>query len=153
MKKSCFQVMTWKHKIFIMIPWLLYLCTHFIWKLFLYCFQNRPCFHCSYNQKKSYLCLKKIFYIFYCTGLISHQWFGIHLACSVPVACLQRTQHIYSSFLFVVVTESIKTRQGRPSTDELHHFEEKEEEKKKKILMTHDTWNVTPVTWHLTSDM
>ena len=53
--------MTWKHDFFSMTSWIFPLCTPIIWKPLPCSFQNRSCFHSSYNQKKSPLW--KIFFI------------------------------------------------------------------------------------------
>ena len=41
---------------------------------------------------------KQFFFIFYCNGLICHQWLDFRLACSVPPAWLQRAQAVQNSF-------------------------------------------------------
>ena len=52
LKKSGFQVITWKHNFFIMTPWLYPLCTPIIWKPFACSFQNRACYQGKVMTKK-----------------------------------------------------------------------------------------------------
>ena len=74
MNKSCFWVMIWKHEFFIMTPWHFLIFISFCWKLLLCSFQNRSCFHCSYNQKRG--CGFKVGKLTFspCTGMLSYQW-------------------------------------------------------------------------------
>ena len=97
LKKSCFQVMTWRHAFFSMTPWLYPLCRPIIWKPLPCSCKNRSCFHSSYNQKKV-LCIEQKSFCYW-TGMISYQWLDFRLACSMPAACLQHAQGYQSLFI------------------------------------------------------